>query len=168
MLTRHELETALDAKRLYMRMPTGNWWVVRRNGKTQTWKTRDGAFRIPFKAGLRATGALTESDLGETALRIAHDIPAGVNTFRVLIPHDVEVADKGKLTYRDQEIWLDEAGKTHQGIYIGPFVLWLANQAVEVGTLDAARKRIDEEEFRVAAVLQGEDGSLTIHTGKRR
>lgn len=39
----------------------GRFWKLRRNGKTQTWKTRAGEYRIPVKAGLRACGAVTHS-----------------------------------------------------------------------------------------------------------
>lgn len=34
----------------------------RRNGSTQTWKTRPGEFRIPVKYGLRSYGSLTDYD----------------------------------------------------------------------------------------------------------
>lgn len=148
MLTRSELETALDGHRLYMRMHTGNWWVLRRAGKTQTWKTRDGAFRIPFKAGFRATGALTEADLGESNFRIGWTFGGG----QVLVPHDMVVNDEGidrVITYKGCEINVVDDGKIVAGIYIGPFVVTLPhNELVNVGTLDAARKRIDEEEAR--------------------
>lgn len=36
---------------------TGRRW--RRNGKTQTWKTRPGHFRIPVKHGLYEYGEIT-------------------------------------------------------------------------------------------------------------
>lgn len=36
---------------------TGRRW--RRNGKTQTWKTRPGEFRIPVKHGLYEYGEIT-------------------------------------------------------------------------------------------------------------
>jgi hypothetical protein len=39
-------------------MHNGNWWKCRRNGRTQSWKTRPAHFRLPIKAGLRATGAI--------------------------------------------------------------------------------------------------------------
>lgn len=34
----------------------------RRNGSTQTWKTRPAEFRVPVKYGLRSYGSLTERD----------------------------------------------------------------------------------------------------------
>src|SRR5215470_1573103 len=46
-MTRQELETALDAGKLFAHMRNGKWWRLRRNGKTQTWKTRPTEFRIP-------------------------------------------------------------------------------------------------------------------------
>ena len=36
--------------------------VWRRNGKTQTWKTRPGDFRVPVKFGLYAYSAITHLD----------------------------------------------------------------------------------------------------------
>ena len=36
--------------------------VWRRNGKTQTWKTRPGEFRVPVKHGLYAYGEIRETD----------------------------------------------------------------------------------------------------------
>ena len=57
----HEIETALSNGVLWARMGNGNLWRVRRNGKTQLWKTRPDDFRIPIKAGLRATGSITEA-----------------------------------------------------------------------------------------------------------
>lgn len=36
--------------------------TVRRNGKTQTWKTRPGEFRIPIKYGLYGYGEITHND----------------------------------------------------------------------------------------------------------
>ncbi len=53
------LEEALDNHRLFIRMSNQNMWKARRNGKTQTWKTRPGEFRIPIKAGFTVCGALT-------------------------------------------------------------------------------------------------------------
>lgn len=54
------IEIALQSGNLWARMTNGNLWRLRRNGKTKTWKTRPDDFRIPVKAGLRATGAITE------------------------------------------------------------------------------------------------------------
>ena len=36
--------------------------TARRNGKTQTWRTRPGEFRIPIKIGFRGYGAITHDD----------------------------------------------------------------------------------------------------------
>jgi hypothetical protein len=58
-MTRQEIETALDAGRLYAKRTSGNAWRCRRNGRTQTWKTRPDDYRIPFKCGLRECGQLT-------------------------------------------------------------------------------------------------------------
>jgi hypothetical protein len=43
------------------RRKDGSCYVWRRNGQTQTWKTRPTAWRIPVKYGLRAYGQITES-----------------------------------------------------------------------------------------------------------
>lgn len=39
--------------------PGGKVYRWRRNGKTQTWKTRPGDFRVPIKYGLYSYGQLT-------------------------------------------------------------------------------------------------------------
>ncbi len=54
-MTRIELETALDAGKLEARnmSAAGKWYRIRRNGRTQTWKTRPDDFRIPCKVGFR-------------------------------------------------------------------------------------------------------------------
>lgn len=59
-MTRNEIENALQTGNLWARMGNGNLWRLRRNGATKLWKTRPDDFRIPVKAGLRATGAITE------------------------------------------------------------------------------------------------------------
>lgn len=44
----------------------------RRNGATQTWKTRPGAFRIPVKHGMYEYGAIYENE----HVHVADDCPA--------------------------------------------------------------------------------------------
>ena len=61
--TLSELETLLDSGQLECLMASGRWWKLRRNGRTQRWKTRPSAFRIPVKAGFRSCTTLTEDDL---------------------------------------------------------------------------------------------------------
>ena len=41
---------------------------VRRNGKTQTWKTRPGHFRIPVKYGLYQCTEITHDNAAEWAV----------------------------------------------------------------------------------------------------
>ncbi len=53
------IEAALKAGNLWAQMSNGRYWRVRRNGKTQTWKTRPGNFRVPIKAGLRSYGEVS-------------------------------------------------------------------------------------------------------------
>jgi hypothetical protein len=54
-------ELALDNGMLWVAMRNGNYWVARRNGKTQRWKRDHSRFRIPFKCGLKVTGAIDET-----------------------------------------------------------------------------------------------------------
>jgi hypothetical protein len=54
-----EIERHLDAGNIEIAMRSGKWWQVRRNGRTQCWKTRPNEFRIPIKAGLYVYDALT-------------------------------------------------------------------------------------------------------------
>jgi hypothetical protein len=68
-MTLYELETALDSGRLFVcvNRAKDQWWKARRNGKTQRWKRDPLRFRIPLKAGLRVTGAVTDADLAPPA-----------------------------------------------------------------------------------------------------
>ncbi len=63
MATRIEIETALAQGNLWVLMGNGNYWRLRRNGKTQFWKTRPDEFSIPVKAGLRACGRVTHDSV---------------------------------------------------------------------------------------------------------
>jgi hypothetical protein len=45
----------------------------RRNGATQTWKTRPGEFRIPVKYGLRSYGQIYDHDAGR--FHVASECP---------------------------------------------------------------------------------------------
>lgn len=63
MRTREEIEKALDAGTLRVRMTNGNLWSCRRNGKTQTWRLRPGEFRIPVKIGFKTYGQITHVNL---------------------------------------------------------------------------------------------------------
>jgi hypothetical protein len=58
-LTLDQANHAIDHGLVHMRMLSGKLWVARRNGRTQTWKTRPGDFRIPIKIGFRGYGELT-------------------------------------------------------------------------------------------------------------
>lgn len=61
MFTQQEIETYLDKGMVWAAMRNGRYWKVRRNGRTQTWKTRPGEFRIPIKAGLKSYGEITHT-----------------------------------------------------------------------------------------------------------
>jgi hypothetical protein len=84
MLTQKEVETALDAGRLQVKVWVGNgktsdgWWTCRRNGKTQTWKTRPGHFRIPIKYGFRHASSINHFDLEHEQASMRIVVPAEV------------------------------------------------------------------------------------------
>lgn len=42
--------------------PGGKIYTWRRNGRTQTWKTRPGEFRIPVKYGLYSYGQIRDTE----------------------------------------------------------------------------------------------------------
>lgn len=80
-ITRDNVEALLDAGELFAAMRNGNWWRLRRNGRTQTWKRDATRVRIPIKAGLRATSSITEADFVDGHLkydefRHVNDVPA--------------------------------------------------------------------------------------------
>lgn len=70
MPTRDEIETALDNGRLEVAVTGGRWWTARRNGQTQTWKTRPGHFSIPIKAGFRSCARIDHTDQDSNTFRI--------------------------------------------------------------------------------------------------
>ena len=60
-----DIEEALDAGHLwYMALPHV-YWQLRRNGRTQVWKTRPGHFSIPVKWGFRFAGRVDHADTVE-------------------------------------------------------------------------------------------------------
>jgi hypothetical protein len=61
-MTQIELETALDAGNLEVRMSHGRWWKARRNGQTRTNKMMPGTFAIPCKIGFNSFMTLTQID----------------------------------------------------------------------------------------------------------
>lgn len=63
MNTRESLETLLDQGKLGFKVQRGKVWRVRRNGKTQTWKTRPTDFRIPVKIGYREYHEITHLNM---------------------------------------------------------------------------------------------------------
>ena len=74
-MTRQQVEIALDNGQLYCRMANGNFWLCRRNGKTQTWKRRPDDFRIPIKIGFRVYGNITPHSLSSEELVISEVRP---------------------------------------------------------------------------------------------
>lgn len=60
------IEHALQHGCLWVKMSSGRYWRLRRNGCTKRWKRDLQRFRIPVKAGLKAYAAITnETDIGE-------------------------------------------------------------------------------------------------------
>ena len=70
------IENSLYNGELWAAMRSGRYWKLRRNGKTQTWKTRPGDFRIPVKCGLKSCAAITHQSpvalVGASGWRNAH------------------------------------------------------------------------------------------------
>jgi hypothetical protein len=54
--------------------PAGKIYTWRRNGATQTWKTRPAHFRIPVKYGLRSYGQIYDHDAGR--FHVASECPS--------------------------------------------------------------------------------------------
>lgn len=69
-MNRETIESALDANKLRVKVNSGNLWSCRRNGKTQTWKTRPNEFRIPIKYGFRFYGEITHENMNSDELVI--------------------------------------------------------------------------------------------------
>ena len=63
MITLKEIEEALDKHHLSIKMKNGNYWRVRRNGRTKLWVTRPTHFRIPIKFGLKYCEVITHDTL---------------------------------------------------------------------------------------------------------
>ena len=49
-LTQAEAERALATGLIRALSPSGTYWTTHRNGRTKTWVTRPGEFRIPVTA----------------------------------------------------------------------------------------------------------------------
>jgi hypothetical protein len=67
-------------------------YEVRRNGRTQTWKTRPGEFRIPIKIGFRGYGEITHRNADEWSTIPVPDNPRPMKPPRkkpVVNPSDI-------------------------------------------------------------------------------
>ena len=64
-VTHANVDRLLDAGQIEVAMKNGNWWKIRRNGKTQKWKTDPERIRIPFKYGFRGTSAIVTEDFSQ-------------------------------------------------------------------------------------------------------
>lgn len=65
MVTKEEASTARE----FTEVATGRTW--RRNGATQTWKTRKDEFRTPIKFGLYGYGQLTHLNADQFVVKEA-------------------------------------------------------------------------------------------------
>lgn len=74
-MNRAEIERALQAGEIGVRMNNGSVWTLRRNGRTKLWATRPNWFRIPVKAGLRVYDEITHES---TIVHRADDKPGFV------------------------------------------------------------------------------------------
>lgn len=61
-ITRENIDRLLDNGCIEVKMINGNWWKIRRNGKTRLWKRDPNRIRIPIKYGLRGTTTIYEAD----------------------------------------------------------------------------------------------------------
>lgn len=57
------VEAALKTGTLKALATNGNWWLCRRNGKTQRWVTRPTEYRIPIKLGFHGHTIITHESL---------------------------------------------------------------------------------------------------------
>lgn len=61
-ITRRNIDELLDKGVLQCHMRSGNWWNIRRRGRTKIWKKDGMRIRIPFKMWLYGYGSITEAD----------------------------------------------------------------------------------------------------------
>jgi len=67
-ITRENIDRLLDARAIEIAMRNGNWWTIRRNGKTQKWKRDANRIKVPFKYGMYGYGSITETDFIEVTI----------------------------------------------------------------------------------------------------
>lgn len=61
-ITRDNIDRLLDARAIQVKMRSGAWWTIRRNGRTRVWKRDASRIALPFKAGMYCYGTITETD----------------------------------------------------------------------------------------------------------
>ena len=64
-MTRNEALTARNFEHVTVTNRDGTPMRARRNGRTQTWKTRPDDFRVPIKHGLYSYGEITPANAHE-------------------------------------------------------------------------------------------------------
>lgn len=69
-MDRVTFERALDSHKVKARVSNGNLWMVKRNGKTRTWKRDADRFEIPIKMGFKSYGLVTQDNINSDALVI--------------------------------------------------------------------------------------------------
>lgn len=73
--TSYDIERALDSGTVWIRMTSGNYWLVRRNGATKRWARDPLRFAIPIKYGLNFTTRITSTDEFDFGFKISATNP---------------------------------------------------------------------------------------------
>jgi len=71
-ITRKNIDQLLDHGEMEIAMTSGKWWNVRRNGRTQLWKTMPERIRIPIKYGFKFCSFIDEGDFIDGTLNPCH------------------------------------------------------------------------------------------------
>jgi hypothetical protein len=86
-ITLQSIEGCLASGQLWAHTRNGRYWVLRRNGMTQKWKTRPADYRIPVKAGLKSCGEVTHRSavalIGDTNWRTADFVISNIDPNKV-------------------------------------------------------------------------------------
>lgn len=89
-ITRANVDELIDSHRIEVKMASGAWWAIRRNGKTQTWKSQPGRIRIPYKYGFMGYGAITTWDFRD---RIGAPLLEGTRDYCDLTQGSLDIAE---------------------------------------------------------------------------
>lgn len=67
-ITRQNIDQLLDAGKIQIRMATGRWWTIRRNGATKRWIKNPERIRIPVKFGFKLYDTITETEFNDNGI----------------------------------------------------------------------------------------------------